>query len=313
MAYKVLVDELTVHQTVAKLPQPDGSTIYQNGLGETYYRDEVIPDDKVAEDWREALDSGEGPLNDSLSKVLEKSSDEGRAALLRLGVPFAGYDDMEEDDVLNAMKSLPSAAIQRDQGVRGSSVTTRVSASLATASDSGSPPSTARKEGCQATCRTPTRASRVARINVREVPEEGPVVPGEGITGTGDPQHPTDRGRATKTRQARRATSRARVRPRRRGRRDRQPKPQEGSGEPSLTKSERVVLTTIESQIMSVEEPAVSPIALAARDELPETWAALLAAPTFGKAALDRRLDTLMYRAFGTVLDSRRAGRPCHQ
>jgi hypothetical protein len=46
-----------------------------------------------------------------------------------------------------------------------------------------------------------------------------------------------------------------------------------------------------------------SPIALAARDELPETWAALLAAPTFGEAALERRLNTLMYRAFGTPMD----------
>ncbi|HWI67539.1 MAG TPA: hypothetical protein VNS88_04100 [Nitrospiraceae bacterium] len=46
-----------------------------------------------------------------------------------------------------------------------------------------------------------------------------------------------------------------------------------------------------------------SPIALAARDELPETWAALLANPNFGEEALDRRLNTLMYRAFGTTLD----------
>jgi hypothetical protein len=48
---------------------------------------------------------------------------------------------------------------------------------------------------------------------------------------------------------------------------------------------------------------ADSPIALAARDELPETWNALLEAPTFGDEALERRLNTLMYRMFGTVLD----------
>jgi len=46
-----------------------------------------------------------------------------------------------------------------------------------------------------------------------------------------------------------------------------------------------------------------TPIALAARDELPETWNALLEAPTFGDEALERRLNTLMYRVFGTVLD----------
>ena len=80
MPYKVLVDEVTVHQTVAKLPQPDGSVVHQNGLGETYYRDEVIPDDKVAENWREALESGEGGLHDC-GVLLE--SELGREGQLR--------------------------------------------------------------------------------------------------------------------------------------------------------------------------------------------------------------------------------------
>ena len=53
------MDELTVHQTINQLPQPDGSTTYQNGLGKTYYRDEVVPDDKIAEDWSEAIDAGD--------------------------------------------------------------------------------------------------------------------------------------------------------------------------------------------------------------------------------------------------------------
>lgn len=47
---------------------------------------------------------------------------------------------------------------------------------------------------------------------------------------------------------------------------------------------------------------ADSPIALAARDELPETWNALLEAETFGEPALERRLNTLMYRAFGAEM-----------
>src|SRR3954452_4040105 len=46
-----------------------------------------------------------------------------------------------------------------------------------------------------------------------------------------------------------------------------------------------------------------SPIALAAKDELPETWDKLLETPTFGEPALERRLNTLMYRAFGAVLE----------
>ena len=47
-----------------------------------------------------------------------------------------------------------------------------------------------------------------------------------------------------------------------------------------------------------------SPIALAARDELPETWDALFEASTFGPDALERRLNTIMYRMFGAVLSS---------
>jgi len=52
-------------------------------------------------------------------------------------------------------------------------------------------------------------------------------------------------------------------------------------------------------------EPSVtdSPIALAARDELPETWDALSDATTFGEGALQRRLDVLLHRAFGVILD----------
>lgn len=48
---------------------------------------------------------------------------------------------------------------------------------------------------------------------------------------------------------------------------------------------------------------ADSPIALAAKDTLPETWDKLLEATTFGEAALQRRLDTLVYRAFGVAMD----------
>jgi len=44
-------------------------------------------------------------------------------------------------------------------------------------------------------------------------------------------------------------------------------------------------------------------IALNARDELPETWDALLEATTFGTAALERRLTLVMYKVFGRELD----------
>jgi hypothetical protein len=232
MPYKVLVDEVTVHKTVAKLPQPDGSVVYQNGMGETFYRDEVIPDDKVAEDWRLALEAGEGPHYDSLSKVLEVTTgDEALAVGHRLGVPFAGYDDMDEDDVLSAMRMLPSAAIQRIKEyegqrdeprarITGYSVGFGESHSDRQEGKVGSDP----QEG------DPDKAAQ--RINVREVPEEGPVKPGEGITGTGDPQM------AYGTREEKdKGDVKGTAPTRRRGRRDRQPKPPEGPAPGSLERA----------------------------------------------------------------------------
>jgi hypothetical protein len=230
MGYKVLVDEVTVLQTVAKLPQPDGSVIYQNGLGETYYRDDVVPDDKMAEDWREALESGEGPMAEALAKRFEASSDDTSATGKRLGAPFAGYDDMDEDDVINAMRMLPSAAInrikeyeeQRDEpreritgyniGFGESAVDRQEGRGSSDVQDSD-----------------PEKASH--RISTREVPEEGPVVPGEGITGTGDPQTPYGSREDEEKGDIKGTGS-----PRRRGRRDRQPKPPEGPGTTSLEK-----------------------------------------------------------------------------
>lgn len=234
MGYKVLVDELTVHQTIAKLPQPDGSTVYQNGLGETYYRDEVIPDEKIADDWREALESGEGALADSLSKVLEQSSGEDVSSGARLGVPFAGYDDMEEDDVLNAMRNLPSAAIQRIKEYEGSRDEPRLRITGYNVSSGES--AVDRQEGKVSSDLQDTDENKpVARVNTREVPEEGLVVPGEGITGTGDPQMSYGSREAGDDEEAPAPEAiKGTGQTRRRGRRDRQPKPQEGPAPASL-------------------------------------------------------------------------------
>jgi hypothetical protein len=76
----------------------------------------------------------------------------------------------------------------------------------------------------------PEKAS--ARISTREVPEDGPVVAGEGVTGTGDPQVPYGSREDDEKGDIKGSGS-----PRRRGRRDRQPKPQEGGADPSLAKA----------------------------------------------------------------------------
>jgi hypothetical protein len=226
MGYKVLVDELTVHKTINKLPQPDGSYIYQNGLGQMYYRDEVIPDENVAEDWREALDSGEGSLAESLSKVLEKTSDDATGdSGKRLGAPFAGYEDMDEDDILAAMRHLPSAAINRIKEYEEQQDEPR---ERITGYNIGYGESAVdRQEGRVSSDPQdgdPEKAS--ARIATREVPEDGPVVAGEGITGTGDPQIPYGSKEDNEKGDIKGSGT-----PRRRGRRDRQPKPPDaGSG-----------------------------------------------------------------------------------
>lgn len=230
MGYKVLVDELTVHSTIAKLVQPDGSVVYQNGLGQTYYRDEVIPDDKVAEDWREALESGEGSLADGLSKVLEQTGEESSSAAARLGAPFDGYDDMEEDDVLSAMANLPSAAVNRVKSYEAERDDPReriVNYNIGY----GESPVDRQESRVGSDPQDPDENKASAKIHTREVPEDGPVVPGEGVTGTGDPQI------AYGTTGEKEKGDIKGTGARRRGRRDRQPKPPEGPGEPSLAKA----------------------------------------------------------------------------
>ena len=222
MGYKVLVDELTVHQTVGALPHPDGSTVYQNGLGETYLRDEVIDDDLVAEDWKEALDSGEGKLNDSLSKVLEKTGDEPELSARRLGVPFEGYDDMEEEDILSAMKVLPIVRIKEFEASRDEPRQNIAGYNIGF----GESPLDRQEDRVGGDLQEGDEDKAVARLTTREVPEEGPVIPGEGITGTGDP----DVGYGSKKDEEPGDGIRGTAKARRRGRRDRQPKPPEGAG-----------------------------------------------------------------------------------
>lgn len=235
MPYKVLVDELTVHKTVSRLPQPDGSVIYQNGLGDTYYRGEVIPDDAIADDWREALESGEGSFAEGLKSKLEVSSGDESSSSARLGVPFEGYDDMEEDDVLNAIRNLPSAAVNRVKEYEAQRDNPRERIVQFNIGFGESPMD--RQEGRVSSDLQDTNSDKAAaQIATREVPEEGLVVPGEGITGTGDPQT------AYGTRKAKEEGEPAgdikgTGRVARRGRRDRQPKPPEGPQPGSLERA----------------------------------------------------------------------------
>lgn len=113
--YEVLVDELTVLKTIGTLTDPiTGREIgVQQGAGRIAYKGEVLPASEVSSLWVDALDDEDNPLHESVSRKLRKSGDEPREDQeSRLGVPFAGYDEMDEKDLLDAMRVLPSSTVQ---------------------------------------------------------------------------------------------------------------------------------------------------------------------------------------------------------
>jgi hypothetical protein len=132
---------------------------------------------------------------------------------------------------------LPSAAIQRIKEYEGERDDPRERITGYSVGFGES--SIDRQEGKVSSDLQDTDESKAAvRISTREVPEDGPVVPGEGVTGTGDPQLPygaredAEGGDVKKVGDIKGTGS-----ARRRGRRDRQPKPPEGPADPSLDKA----------------------------------------------------------------------------
>lgn len=235
--YEVTEDEVTVLKSVSKLPQPDGSFIYQNGLGRVYLKGEVIPASEVAEDWKEALESGEGALFDALKDKLKKSTDDVHESSARLGLPFVAYDEMEVGDIVTAMRALPSATIQRIkeyESMRGDEARLEV---VDFNIGYGEGPTERQLTETEEPEDGLDEDKAVRTLKTREVPDEGPVVPGEGFTGSGDPQKPygveAEAEAGDETAQATRKTSKGRgdIASARRGRRERQPKPAPGVGE----------------------------------------------------------------------------------
>jgi hypothetical protein len=193
--YEVLVDELTVHKAVRELNHPiTGEKIgWQQGQGETWFLGEVIPPEAINPEWAEALESGEGSLYESLKEKLKPSSDEPAVSdAVRMGMPFEGYDDMEEDDILAAMRVLPSATATRikewearQDEPRDAIVHFNIGYGVSPGDyqEGKVPGGDASTEGDES---KPVRAIRTRQVAA--VDEDGPTVPGEGVTGTGDPQ-----------------------------------------------------------------------------------------------------------------------------
>jgi hypothetical protein len=230
-SYEVLVDELTVHQDVRPLFNPVNGEPrgFQMGRGRIWIKGEKIPEDEVATFYKDALDDKDHPAHEELSRKLKKTSGEGQEDLAkRLGLPFEGYDDMDEDAIVSAMRVLPSATIQRIKRYEQAKDEPNPRVVNYNIGFGESPLDRQLTEVDQ---NEMDENKAVRNITTRNVPDDGPVQPGEGITGTGDPQIPygsakekeedTTKGAALGDLKG--AGSKAR-----RGRRDRQPKPTPG-------------------------------------------------------------------------------------
>lgn len=189
--YEVLVPALTVHKSVGELRDANGNVVgHQLGQGKTVVSGTVLSESDISPQWVEALGDKNHPLHDSLSRKLGKSGDDPKDPLdVRLALPFTGYDDAEEDQVLAAMASLPSSTIQaikeyesanenRERIVNfnigfGQSPRDRIDGLIGGGLEED------RDDEAKPTANFKTR-----------VVEEDNVEFGEGYTGTGDPQVP---------------------------------------------------------------------------------------------------------------------------
>lgn len=194
-SYEILADELTVHKQVGVLTDPTtGRELgIQQGAGKVYLKGEVIPAGDVSPSMIEALDDEDHPSHEYVSKRIRRVSDDPRLnTALRLGVPFEGYDELDEEKILAALRVLPSATVSAVKQYEQSKDDPReriVNFSVGFGQDplarqEGRVGSDLDEEGRDDSDKA------VADLTTREVPEEGVVQAGDGITGTGDPQIP---------------------------------------------------------------------------------------------------------------------------
>lgn len=189
--YEVLVDGLTVHRQIGELTDPVSGqrTGIQQGDGRVYFKGDVIPASRVSPLLIEALENEDHPNHESVSRKIRKSGDEASESPgQRLGGPFDGYDEMSEEEVVAAMRNLPSATkrriIQYEQATqnRGQIVNFNIGY--------GVDPDAHQEDRVGSEYQEPAEDKPSARVKTRNVPEEGNVEHGEGITGDGTPSIP---------------------------------------------------------------------------------------------------------------------------
>lgn len=226
-AYEVLIEEVTVHQDVRQLLHPitGEQTGFQLGNGKTWFEGEKIPADQVGSMYKEALADSSNPLYESLSKKLRPVSEASESDAM--SEPFPGYNEMDDNEVVQAMRVLPSATIQRIKDYESAKDEPR-DAITSYNIGYGEHPDTRQMTELEVNEDEMDDNKAVRRLKTRHVPEDGPVEHGEGITGTGEPQKGYGEEEDGEKGDVKGGPKRAR-----RGRRDRQPKPT-----PGVTKDE---------------------------------------------------------------------------
>lgn len=185
--YEVLVPELTVMRSVGELRDPaSGEVTGHQQSGKIRYKGDVLSADEISPLTLEILENEDHPQHESVSRKLRKVSAEPKDNLdPRVGQPFAGYDDMDEEDIVRAMANLPSATIQQIKTYESAHENREL---ITTYSVGFGESPVARQKGLVSSeAGEPAEGKPSSKIKTRTVPEEGVVEPGEGITGTGDP------------------------------------------------------------------------------------------------------------------------------
>lgn len=214
MAYKVLADEALVPEAVNETRDPlTGEPVGYTHRASTYFKDEVLPDEKVSPVLREALEDEDHRLHAHASSILEKVGGTGKERLdvaRRLGLPFDDYDSLSEEDVIAAFRVLSSPVISviKEYEAQRDEPRTRIleyDAGRREAQDDR-----ARGDAGLVSERQDADTDKpVNAIRTREVNEDGTVTPGEGYTGTGGPGR--EPGAAARSEEPKKGTRRTRT------------------------------------------------------------------------------------------------------
>jgi hypothetical protein len=189
--YEVLVPELTVHRQVGELRDPITDTVVgiQQGMGRTLTAGTIVSADDLSPILLEALENEDHPSHAAVSRKLRPVSEDSNEEIF--GVPIAGYDDLDEEQILAIMAVLPSAQVQAIKQYESLHDNRGVISNYSIGF--GESPEARQTGLVSSELEEPDEDKAVNRIRTRTVDPEadGEIVePGEGITGTGERQIP---------------------------------------------------------------------------------------------------------------------------